>query len=123
MVLIRTTTFASFGWFGAQALSGWIIATQGFGAFGLLTAVVGLTGAALALSMARTVPDVLERRSSLRISLRKTVTTVITVTTGSFPLRKAKCAVTVLVTVFQVVTVWTVTVTIQQERPSHAKPA
>ena len=46
-----TTTFASFGWFGAQALSGWIIATQGFGAFGLLTAVVGLTGAALALSI------------------------------------------------------------------------
>lgn len=43
------TSFASFGWLGAQAVCGWLIATQGFGAFGWATAAVGLLGAVLAL--------------------------------------------------------------------------
>ena len=43
-------TFASMGWLGSQAFGGWLIATMGFGIFGVLTAVAGLAGAALAVA-------------------------------------------------------------------------
>jgi MFS transporter, DHA1 family, inner membrane transport protein len=43
-------TFASIGWLGSQAFGGWLIATMGFGIFGVLTAIAGLAGAALAVS-------------------------------------------------------------------------
>jgi MFS transporter, DHA1 family, inner membrane transport protein len=42
-------TFASFGWLGSQALGGWLIATMGFGIFGVLTAFAGVLGAVLAV--------------------------------------------------------------------------
>ena len=35
-------TFASMGWLGSQAFGGWLIATMGFGVFGVLTAVAGI---------------------------------------------------------------------------------
>jgi len=41
-------TFASFGWIGATALGGWLIASFGFGGLATLTAATGLIGAALA---------------------------------------------------------------------------
>jgi len=43
-------TFASVGWLGAQAFGGWLIATMGFGIFGVLTAVAGVAGAVLAVA-------------------------------------------------------------------------
>jgi hypothetical protein len=36
------------GWLGSQAFGGWLIATMGFGVFGVLTAVAGIAGAVLA---------------------------------------------------------------------------
>ena len=41
-------TFSSFGWLGATALGGWLIAGWGFEALGVLTAATGLLGAVLA---------------------------------------------------------------------------
>jgi MFS transporter, DHA1 family, inner membrane transport protein len=41
-------TFSSFGWLGATALGGWLIAGWGFEALGVLTATTGLLGAVLA---------------------------------------------------------------------------
>jgi MFS transporter, DHA1 family, inner membrane transport protein len=43
-------TFASIGWLGSQAFGGWLIGTMGFPALGLLTAVVGVAGALLAVA-------------------------------------------------------------------------
>ena len=42
-------TFSGFGWLGATALGGWLIAGYGFEGLGLLTAATGLAGAALAI--------------------------------------------------------------------------
>jgi len=50
------TTFASMGWLAAQALSGWIIAVYGFGVFGIVTALFGFGGAALAICAHSTQP-------------------------------------------------------------------
>jgi len=41
-------TFSSFGWLGATALGGWLIASYGFAGLATLTAATGLIGAALA---------------------------------------------------------------------------
>jgi predicted MFS family arabinose efflux permease len=43
-------TFASMGWLGSQAFGGWLIGTVGFPALGVLTAVVGVVGALLAVA-------------------------------------------------------------------------
>jgi predicted MFS family arabinose efflux permease len=43
-------TFASVGWLGSQAFGGWLIATTGFGVFGMLTAAAGVLGALLAVA-------------------------------------------------------------------------
>jgi len=48
-VLGLNVTSASFGWLGAAALGGWMLARQGFWGFGPLACGVGLAGAALAL--------------------------------------------------------------------------
>lgn len=47
-VLGLNITFSSFGWLGASAVGGWLIAGYGFDGLGLLTAAVGLVGAGLA---------------------------------------------------------------------------
>jgi hypothetical protein len=38
------------GWLGSQAFGGWLIGTVGFPALGVLTAVVGVVGALLAVA-------------------------------------------------------------------------
>ena len=43
-------TFASIGWLGSQAFGGWLIATTGFGVFGVLTVVFGIVGAVLTIA-------------------------------------------------------------------------
>jgi len=48
-VLGLNVTSASFGWLGAAALGGWMMAGYGFAGFGPLAAAIGLLGAALAL--------------------------------------------------------------------------
>ncbi|MDB5314644.1 MAG: transporter [Rhodospirillales bacterium] len=48
-VLGLNVTSASFGWLGAAALGGWMLARQGFWGFGPLACGIGLLGAALAL--------------------------------------------------------------------------
>lgn len=48
-VLGLNVTSASFGWLGAAALGGWMMAAFGFAGFGPLAAGVALAGAALAL--------------------------------------------------------------------------
>lgn len=48
-VLGLNVTSASFGWLGAASLGGWMMAGQGFGGFGPLTAGVALLGAGLAV--------------------------------------------------------------------------
>jgi len=45
-VLGLNVTFASIGWITAAAAGGWLIATSGFGALGILCAFVSLLGAA-----------------------------------------------------------------------------
>ena len=42
-------TCSSIGWMGAAGLGGWMLGMQGFAGFGVLTAVVAVIGAALAL--------------------------------------------------------------------------
>lgn len=48
-VLGLNITFSSFGWLGATALGGLLITSFGFSGLGILTAAMGLVGAALAL--------------------------------------------------------------------------
>lgn len=48
-VLGLNVTSASFGWLGAAALGGWMLARQGFWGFGPLACGIGLLGAALAI--------------------------------------------------------------------------
>lgn len=48
-VLGLNVTSASFGWLGAAALGGWMLAREGFWGFGPLACGIGLLGAALAL--------------------------------------------------------------------------
>lgn len=49
-VLGLNVTSASFGWLGAAALGGWVMAAAGFGGFGPLSAAAAIAGAALALA-------------------------------------------------------------------------
>jgi len=42
-------TCSSIGWMGAAGLGGWMLGIQGFAGFGVLTAVVAVIGACLAL--------------------------------------------------------------------------
>jgi DHA1 family inner membrane transport protein len=49
-VLGLNVTSASFGWLGAAALGGWVMAAVGFGGFGPLSAAAAIAGAALALA-------------------------------------------------------------------------
>ena len=55
-VLGLNVTSASFGWLGAAALGGWMLAREGFWGFGPLACGIGLLGAALALT-----PSVMKR--------------------------------------------------------------
>jgi DHA1 family inner membrane transport protein len=48
-VMGLNSTCASIGWLSAATLGGWMLGTVGFGGFGPLTAVLALSGAALAL--------------------------------------------------------------------------
>lgn len=57
-VLGFNVTSASFGWLGAAALGGWMLAQEGFWGFGPLACGIGLLGAALAL-----IPSSLKSRS------------------------------------------------------------
>ncbi len=52
-VLGLNVTSASFGWLGAAAFGGWMIATVGFGGFGPLTAVVAVIAGLLAVMRRR----------------------------------------------------------------------
>jgi MFS transporter, DHA1 family, inner membrane transport protein len=52
-ILGLNITAASFGWLGASALGGWLIATVGFGGLGVFIAVTALVGAALAAAARR----------------------------------------------------------------------
>jgi DHA1 family inner membrane transport protein len=49
-VLGLNITFSSFGWIGATAVGGWVVAQVGFGGLGVLTCVCGALGAGLALA-------------------------------------------------------------------------
>jgi predicted MFS family arabinose efflux permease len=49
-VLGLNVTSASFGWLGATAIGGWVMAGSGFAGFGPLVAGAALAGAALALA-------------------------------------------------------------------------
>ena len=48
-VLGLNVTSASFGWLGAAALGGWMLAHYGFAGFGPLAAVIGALGGGLAV--------------------------------------------------------------------------
>ena len=48
-VMGLNVTCSSIGWMGASGLGGLMVATQGFGGFGPLTAVVAVIGAGLAM--------------------------------------------------------------------------
>lgn len=52
-VLGLNVTSASFGWLGAAALGGWMLADHGFDGFGPLAAGVGVLGGILALPLGR----------------------------------------------------------------------
>ena len=61
-VMGLNVTCSSIGWMGASGLGGLMIATQGFGGFGPLTAVIALLGAVLALVRAASNPSTAQSR-------------------------------------------------------------